>query len=76
MLLLLPVVVACNKPIDNKSIAQLGSNWNNGSNAGTFYWNLNNSVSNRNRNISSQLVNAQNRGVLQNIPVLYKTEII
>lgn len=32
-------------------ITQLGSNWNNGSNAGSFYWNLNNSVGNRNRNI-------------------------
>lgn len=39
-------------------ITQLGSNWNNGSNAGSFYWNLNNSVGNRNRNISSHLVNA------------------
>ena len=43
-----------------KKITQLGSNWNNGSNAGSFYWNLNNSVRNRNRNISSQLVNALN----------------
>jgi len=39
-------------------VAQLGSNWNNGSNTGTFYWNLNNSSSNRNRNISSRAVNA------------------
>lgn len=39
-------------------IAQLGSNWNNGTNAGSFYWNCNNSVSNRNRNISGQLLNA------------------
>ena len=52
-LLLLP---AYRKSI--KKITQLGSNWNNGTNAGSFYWNLNNSVSNRNRNISSQLVNA------------------
>ena len=37
-------------------IAQLGSNWNNGTNAGSFYWNCNNSVSNRNRNISSHLL--------------------
>jgi hypothetical protein len=44
----------------HKKITQLGSNWNNGSNAGSFYWNLNNSVRNRNRNISSQLVNALN----------------
>lgn len=42
-------------------IAQLGSNWNNGTNAGSFYWNCNNSVSNRNRNISGQLLNALNK---------------
>lgn len=40
-----------------KIIAQLGSNWNNGTNAGSFYWNLNNSVGNRNRNISGHLIN-------------------
>nr|DAZ41859.1 MAG TPA: hypothetical protein [Caudoviricetes sp.] len=28
-------------------------------NTSAFYWNLNNASSNRNRNISSQLVNAQ-----------------
>lgn len=39
-------------------ITQLGSNWNNGSNAGSFYWNLNNSVGIRDRDISSHLVNA------------------
>lgn len=39
-------------------VARLGGSWNNGSNAGSFYWNLNNSVGNRNRNISSHLVNA------------------
>lgn len=38
-----------------KKITQLGSNWNNGTNAEPFYWNLNNSVGNRNRNISGQL---------------------
>jgi hypothetical protein len=42
-----------------KVIVQLGSNWNNGSNAGTFYWNVNNSVSNRNQNISGHLMNAR-----------------
>ena len=40
-------------------VTKLGSKWNNSSNAGAFYWNLNNASSNRNRNISSQLVNAQ-----------------
>ena len=39
-------------------VALLGGGWANGSNAGGFYWNLNNSVGNRNRNISSHLVNA------------------
>ena len=42
-----------------KKVTKLGSKWNNSTNAGTFYWNLNNASSNRNRNISSQLVNAQ-----------------
>lgn len=36
----------------------LGANWNNGLNTSAFYWNLNNASSNRNRNISRQLVNA------------------
>ena len=34
---------------------QLGSNWNNGSNAGLFYFNLNNDSSNTNSNIGSHL---------------------
>lgn len=34
---------------------QLGTNWNNGLKA-SLYWNLNNSVGNRNRNIGAQLV--------------------
>jgi hypothetical protein len=38
-----------------KMIAQLGTNWNNGLKAG-LYWNLNNGVRNRNRNISARLV--------------------
>lgn len=42
-----------------KPVTKLGSNWNNGSNAGSFYWNVNNTSSNRNRNISGQLLNAQ-----------------
>lgn len=40
-------------------VTKLGANWNNGLNTSAFYWNLNNASSNRNRNISSQLVNAQ-----------------
>lgn len=33
----------------------LGRNANNGTNAGRFYWNLNNDSGNRNRNIGRQL---------------------
>lgn len=47
-----------------KKVTKLGSKWNNSANAGTFYWNLNNATSNRNRNISRQLVNARfSRGI-------------
>lgn len=41
------------------NVAVLGASWSYGLCAGAFYWNLNNASSNRNRNISSQLVNAQ-----------------
>lgn len=44
-----------------KPVTKSGSNWNNGSNAGSFYWNVNNTSSHRNRNISSQLLNAQKK---------------
>lgn len=47
-----------------KKVTKLGSYCNNSSNAGTFYWNLNNATSNRNWNISRQLVNARfSRGI-------------
>lgn len=36
-----------------KNVALLGGNWNNASNAGLMYWNVNNTTSNRNRNIST-----------------------
>lgn len=51
-----------------KKVTKLGSKWNNSANAGTFYWNLNNATSNRNRNISRQLVNARNRRGKSKIP--------
>lgn len=51
-----------------KKVTKLGSKWNNSANAGTFYWNLNNATSNRNRNISRQLVNARNRRGKSQIP--------
>lgn len=44
-----------------KKVTKLGSYCNNRANAGTFYWNLNNATSNRNWNISRQLVNARFR---------------
>lgn len=47
-----------------KPVTKLGSNWNNGSNAGSFYWNVNNTSSNRNRNISGQLLNAQSMRII------------
>ena len=40
-------------------ITLLGGNWNAWSNAGAFYWYLNNSVSNRNRNIRGHLIFAK-----------------
>lgn len=33
----------------------MGGNANNGTNAGTFYWNVNNDPSNRNRNIGTRM---------------------
>ena len=36
-------------------VALLGGKWNNGSNCSPFYLNVNNTSSNRNRNISGQL---------------------
>ena len=53
-----------NEPENKKSIkpvTKLGSNWNKGSNAGSFNWNVNNTSSNRNRNISGHLLNAQGK---------------
>lgn len=55
-----------------KKVTKLGSKWNNSANAGTFYWNLNNATSNRNRNISRQLVNARNRRGKSQNPRLFK----
>ena len=45
-----------NNTWDGYRIARLGGNWNSGSNAGGFYWTLNNGVGNRNRGISGRLV--------------------
>lgn len=50
------------KPV--KKVTKLGSKWNNGAYAGAFYWYLHNAASDRDRNISRQLVNARfNRGI-------------
>ena len=54
-----------------KKVTKLGSKWNNSANAGAFYWNLNNASSNRNRNISRQLVNARNTPPFAGRGVLY-----
>lgn len=42
-----------------KKVTKLGSKWGGGAGAGAFHGNLNNATSNRNRNISRQLVNAR-----------------
>ena len=39
----------------SQQVANLGGNANNGTNARLFYWNLNNSSGNRNRNIAAQV---------------------
>jgi len=43
-------------------VTHFGSNANNGTNAGTFYWNVNNSSSNANRNIGTQLCRQRKLG--------------
>ena len=45
-----------NNTWDGYRIAQLGGSWNNGSNAGGFFWSLDNGVGARNRVIGSRLV--------------------
>lgn len=46
------------KIFEKRFFALLGSKWNNSANASSFYLNLNNTASNRNRNISSRLEHA------------------
>jgi hypothetical protein len=45
-----------NNTWDGYRIARLGGDWNNGSDAGGFYWRLNNGVGTRNRAIGGRLV--------------------
>ena len=45
-----------NNTWDGYRIARLGGDWNNGSDAGGFYWRLNNGVGTRNRDIGGRLV--------------------
>ena len=45
-----------NNTWDGYRIARLGGNWNDGSNAGGFYWYLNNGVGHRYRDIGGRLV--------------------
>ena len=40
-------------------VTHVGSNWNNSVNTSTFYWNLNNSSANSNRNIATHLFYAR-----------------
>ena len=40
-----------------KEVVKFGRNWNNAAKVSAFYWNLNNSASNSNANISSRLCN-------------------
>jgi len=48
--------------------ALFGSNWNNGSNTGSFNWNLNNASGNVNRNIGRQLL-CKNMKVCLTLPL-------
>lgn len=53
-----------NEPENKKSIkpvAVLGGDWNIGSNAGGFYWNVYNASGNRYRNVGGHLLNAQGK---------------
>ncbi len=52
------MTISAKKKSTENQVTKLGANWNNGLNTSAFYWNLNNASSNRNRNISRQLVNA------------------
>lgn len=52
------MTISAKQKSTKNQVTKLGAHWNNGLNASAFYWNLNNASSNRNRNISSQLVNA------------------
>lgn len=45
-----------NNTWDGYRIARLGGGWSHGSDAGGFYWNLNDGVGNRNRNFGGRLV--------------------
>jgi len=50
------------------ALAHVGGNWNNGSNAGLSYWNLNNASSNANVNIGRQtLIGNRARSPLHSI---------
>ena len=48
-----------------RQAALIGSNWNNGLNAGTFNWNLNNTASNVNRNIGTRTIFVKTGGLVR-----------
>jgi hypothetical protein len=53
------------------ALALLGGNWNNGTNAGLSYWNLNNASSNTNINIGGQtLIRNEFIGAASHLPHL------
>ena len=56
-----------NRVTMSQQVAQLSGNANNGTNASFFYWNLNNSSGNANRNIAAQVSLSRN---LYNIVIL------
>lgn len=51
-------------------VTHFGSNANNGTNAGGFYWNLNNDSSNSNRNIGTHHVSQSLKKCNSKFPVL------
>ena len=58
-----------------KGVAKLGANWNNGLKAGSFNWNVNNTPSNRNRNISRRLANVRNESEPERVSVSDKLNV-
>ena len=62
----------------NIKVTKLGGKWNNGAKCGTWYLNVNNTSSNRNRNISSHLlyvhIKIKRKSVLYTMTLIYISE--